>query len=69
MQAVSIQLAWSWVRWQPLSAVTQWYRARFGTGRRARKIGIVAVARRLLIALWRYATTGLVPAGAVLKSL
>lgn len=69
LQAVSIQLAWSWVRWQPLSAVTQWYRARFGTGRRARKIGIVAVARRLLIALWRYATTGLVPAGAVLKSL
>jgi transposase len=67
LQAVSIQLAWNWVRWQPASAITQWYWARFGTGRRARRVGIVAVARKLLIALWRYATTGRVPEGAILK--
>ncbi|PYR36381.1 MAG: IS110 family transposase [Acidobacteria bacterium] len=66
LQAVSIQLAWNWVRWQPLSAITQWYRAHFGERRRARRIGIVAVPRKLLIALWRYATTGVVPAGALL---
>jgi transposase len=68
LQRISIQLAWNWVRWQPLSALTQWYRARFGTGKRARRIGIVAVARRLLIALWRYVTTGVIPAGAMLKT-
>jgi transposase len=68
LQAVSIQLAWNWVRWQPDSALTRWYRARFGTGKRARRIGIVALARKLLIALWRYATQGVVPEGAILKS-
>lgn len=68
LQAVSIQLAWSWVRWQPLSALTRWFQQRFaGGGKRARRIGIVAVARKLVIALWRYATTGVVPAGAILK--
>jgi len=67
LQVISIQLAWSWVHWQPHSALTRWYRERFGTGKRARRIGIVAVARKLLIALWRYATTGVVPSGAVLK--
>jgi len=64
LQAVSIQLAWNWVRWQPHSSLTRWYQARFGTGRRARRIGIVALARKLLIALWRYATAGVVPDGA-----
>jgi transposase len=67
LQRISIQLAWNWVRWQPESALTQGYRARFGTGKRARRIGIVAVARRLLIALWRYVTIGVVPPGALLK--
>lgn len=68
LQAVSIQLAWNWVRWQPLSALTIWYRDRFaGGGKRARRIGIVAVARKLVIALWRYATSGIVPTGAILK--
>ena len=67
LQAVSIQLAWNWVRWQPASALTQWYLARFGTGKRARRIGIVALARKLVIALWRYVTTGVVPTGAILK--
>jgi transposase len=68
LQAISIQLAWNWVRWQPTSALTHWYRERFaGGGKRLRRIGIVAVARKLVIALWRYATTGVVPAGAILK--
>ena len=62
-KSISIQLAWNWVRWQPHSALTQWYRARFGHGKRARRIGIVAVARKLVIALWRYVTTGVVPDG------
>src|SRR6266849_1123849 len=67
LQAISIQLAWNWVRWQPHSALTAWYREQFGTGKRSRRIGIVAVARKLVIALWRYVTTGVVPAGANLK--
>jgi len=68
LQAISIQLAWNWVRWQPTSALTQWYRQRFaGGGKRMQRIGIVAVARRLVIALWRYATTGVVPTGAIVK--
>jgi transposase len=67
LQAVSIQLAWNWVRWQPLSALTRWYQANFGKGKRARRIGIVAVARKLVIALWRYVTIGVVPEGAILK--
>ena len=67
LQAISIQLAWNWVRWQPHSALTVWYREQFGTGKRSRRIGIVAVARKLVIALWRYVTTGVVPAGAILK--
>ena len=67
LQAVSIQLAWNWVRWQPHSAVTRWYLANFGKGKRARRIGIVAVARKLMIALWRYVTTGVIPEGAMLK--
>lgn len=68
LQAISIQLAWNWVRWQPASALTQWYQANFGKGKRARRIGIVAVARKLVIALWRYVTTGVVPAGAIMKT-
>jgi transposase len=67
LQAVSIQLAWNWVRWQPQSALTQWYQARVGTGKRARRVGIVAVARKLVIALWRYVTTGVVPTGAIVQ--
>ncbi len=68
LQAVMVQLAWNWVRWQPLSALTRWYQDRFGRGKRTRKVGIVALARKLLIALWRYATQRAVPTGAVLKT-
>jgi len=67
LQATMVQLAWGWVHWQPHSALTRWYLARFGLGKRARKVGIVALARKLLIALWRWATAGVLPAGAVLK--
>jgi transposase len=67
LQAVSIQLAWSWVRWQPHSPLTQWFQRTFAKGKRARRIGIVAVARKLVIALWRYVTTAVVPTGAILK--
>jgi transposase len=64
-----VELAWLWVRHQPDSALSCWFRARVGTERgRIRRVAIVALARRLLIALWRYVTHGEVPAGAVLKA-
>jgi transposase len=60
-----IQLAWGWLRYQPKSKLSRWYQRRFGHGKsRMRKVGIVALARKLLIALWRYLETGEVPAGA-----
>jgi transposase len=68
VRAVSVQLAWSWIRRQPHSALTRWFVERFGTHGRARRIGIVAVARKLLIALWRYLEHGVVPTGALMKA-
>lgn len=65
LQSVMVQLAWGWLHWQPQSALSRWYRERFDRGKRARKVGIVALARKLCIALWRYATAGVVPAGAI----
>ncbi len=68
LRRLSIQLAWCWLRWQPDSALAQWFRHRFATaGGRSRRIGIVAVARKLVIALWRYVDQGVIPAGARLK--
>jgi transposase len=65
---MSTELAWSWVRYQPESALSCWFRERFGGGgKRLRRIGIVAVARKLLIALWRFLESGVLPEGAVLK--
>jgi len=62
------ELAWSWLRFQPESALSVWFHERFGGGgKRLRRIGIVAVARKLLIALWRFLETGALPEGAVLK--
>ena len=64
-----LQLAWRWLMFQKESALAQWYRARTVDGRRdTRKIMIVALARKLLIALWRYVTTGELPQGVVLKA-
>jgi transposase len=68
LQSTMVQRAWSWLHWQPTSALSAWYRQRFDRGKRARKVGIVALARKLCIALWRYATQGIVPAGALLKT-
>jgi transposase len=66
---IAIELAWLWLRHQPGSELSQWFRKRVGDAKgRVRRIAIVAVARKLMIALWRYVTTGLVPTGAVLKS-
>ena len=68
MRAMAIEIAWAWRRFQPTSALSQWYERRFGHGSaRLRKIGIVALARKLLIALWRFLKTGVLPEGAVLK--
>ena len=68
VRRVIVQLAWGWLHHQPTSALSLWYQRRFGSGgKRLRKIGIVALARKLLIALWRYFETGLVPDGAELK--
>jgi transposase len=64
-----LQLAWRWLKHQKDSALTQWYRSRTADGRKdTRKTMIVALARKLLIALWRYVTTGEVPQGVVLKA-
>jgi transposase len=65
---MTTELAWSWLRFQPDSALSNWFRERFGNGgKRLRRIGIVAVARKLLIALWHFLETGVLPEGAVLK--
>jgi transposase len=70
VRRVIVQLAWGWIHHQRDSALTHWYQQRFGTGgKRLRKIGIVALARKLLIALWRYLETGMVPDGARLKTM
>ena len=69
VRALAIEIAWGWLRYQPESELSQWYQRRFGDGSsRVRRIGIVALARKLLVALWRYLETGLVPQGAVLKT-
>jgi transposase len=65
VRALLVELAWAWVRNQPDSEISRWYRRRFGSGsKRVRKIGIVAVARRLTVALWRLLEYGEIPAGA-----
>jgi transposase len=69
VRSIAIEIAWGWLRYQPDSELSQWYQRKFGHGSsRIRRIGIVALARKLLIELWRYTQTGVPPAGAVLKS-
>ena len=69
IRAMASAIAWAWRRFQPASALSQWYERRFGAGSaRLRKLGIVALARKLLIALWRFVKTGVLPEGAVLKT-
>lgn len=63
-----MEIAWGWVRYQPNSELTQWYLRRFaGGGARLRKVGIVALGRKLLVALWRYLDQGVAPHGAEFK--
>jgi transposase len=65
LRKMLVELAWFWLRWQPHSALSRWYDRRFGQGnRRARKVGIIALARKLLPALWKYLEHAEVPAGA-----
>jgi transposase len=69
LRKAMIELAWLWLRYQPGSALSRWFRERVGDQRgRVRKIAIIAVARKLLIALWRYVSQGVLPEGAVLKA-
>ena len=68
IRAIMIELSWLWLRYQPNSELSKWFNERFNHGKRSRKVGIVALARKLLIALWRYITTGEIPKGAALKS-
>lgn len=68
VRAMAIEIAWSWLRNQPDSQLSRWYQTRFAKGSsRVRRIGIVALARKLLIALWRYVEEGVLPEGAQLK--
>ena len=69
VRGMAIEIAWCWLRFQPESELTHWYERRFGHGsKRIRRIGIVALARRLLIELWRYLETGALPEGALTQS-
>ena len=71
VRALVIEMGWMWLRYQPQSALAQWFAQRTqgsGPNKRARRIAIVALARRLAIALWRYLAHGVVPAGAVMKA-
>ncbi len=69
IRTLAVEMAWVWLRLQPQSKLSRWYTERFGGGgKRMRRIGIVAVARRLLIDLWRYLEYGLIPEGAVLRT-
>ena len=68
-RSMLVELAWLWLRYQPESALSQWFMMRFsGGGKRMRRIGIVALARRLAVALWRYIDQGVIPTGATLKA-
>jgi transposase len=69
LRAMAIEIAWCWLRYQPHSALSQWYGRRFAKGSsRQRRIGIVALARKLLVGLWRFLETGEIPAGAEMVS-
>ncbi len=68
MRTMLVEIAWCWLRYQPRSALARWWQSRAANARgRPRKVAIVALARKLLVALWRYLEHGLIPEGAVLK--
>jgi transposase len=67
LRTLMVELSWLWLRYQPDSALSQWFGQRFaGGGKRMRRIGIVAMARKLLVVLWRYLERGELPDGVVL---
>jgi transposase len=69
LRTMAIEIAWGWLRYQPESELSRWYRRRFGEGNtRLRKVGIVALARKLLVALWKYLEHDELPAGAVVSA-
>jgi len=69
IRGLAVELAWMWLRYQPQSALSQWFQRKWGNGTsRSRRVGIVALARRLLISLWRYVDQGIVPEGVVMKA-
>ena len=68
VRTLMVELAWAWLRLQSESALAKWYHERFAGSGRSRRIGIVALARRLLIALWRFVEEGLIPQGARLRA-
>lgn len=71
MRALLIEMAWMWLRYQPESVISRWFAQRTcgtETNKRSKRIAIVAVARRLVIALWRYVEEGIVPEGARMKA-
>jgi transposase len=70
VRTMLVEIAWSWLRYQPQSKLSLWYQRRFGPGNaRQRRVGIVALARRLLIDLWRLVEFGVVPEGARFKTV
>ncbi len=70
LRALMVELAWTWLRHQPNSALSKWFNRRYAkNGKRMRRIGIVAVARKLVIALWKFVEQGVVPEGAELKGM
>jgi len=69
IRSMAIQIAWAWLRWQPQSQLSRWYEQRFAHGSpRLSRIGVVALARKLLVDLWRYLENGVIPEGAQLKA-
>jgi transposase len=69
LRSLAIELAWLWLRYQPQSKLAKWFGERFATGgRRMRRVGIVALARKLMVALWKFLEWGEIPEGAVLKT-
>jgi transposase len=69
IRAIIIEVAWLWLRYQPQSRLARWYLGKFGeSGKRSRRVGIVALARKLLVALWRYVDQGVIPDGALMKA-
>jgi len=69
VRTMAVEIAWSWLRYQPQSQLSRWYQNRFASaGQRMRRIGIVAMARRLMVDLWRYIELDKAPEGALLKA-